>query len=99
MGVLEGFAWGVLGGMFAELLGWFKLRFQSPEDFPSQMKTLEYWIVTVSMMLAGGLLVVAYLRSDVKVNAIMAVNVGASAPLILGALVSQAPPISPGKID
>jgi hypothetical protein len=51
------------------------------------------------MILTGGILVVAYLRSDVKVNAIMAINVGASAPLILGVLVSQSPPIPPGKID
>lgn len=99
MGLCEGFLWGVLGGIFAELLGWFKLRHQAPDDLPIQMKTLYYWIVTVGMILAGGILVIAYLRSDVKVNAIMALNVGASAPLILGALINQSPPISPGRID
>jgi predicted cobalt transporter CbtA len=99
MGLYEGFLWGVAGGIFAELLGWFKLRHQAADDLPIQMKTRYYWIVTAVMILAGGILVIAYLRSDVKVNAIMALNVGASAPLILGALVSQSPPISPGRID
>ena len=51
------------------------------------------------MIVVGGVLVVAYLRSEVKVNAIMAINIGASAPFILGALVSQSPPIAPGRID
>jgi len=99
MGLYEGFLWGVAGGIFAELLGWFKLRHQAPDDLPIQIKTRYYWIVTAVMILAGGILVIAYLRSDVKVNAIMALNVGASAPLILGALVSQSPAISPGRID
>jgi hypothetical protein len=63
------------------------------------MKTIHYWIVTTVMIVVGGVLVVAYLRSEVKVNAIMAINIGASAPLILGALVSQSPPIAPGRID
>jgi hypothetical protein len=99
MGLLEGIAWGIAGGVFAELLGWFKLRHQAPEDLPIHVKTAHYWIVTTCMILSGGILVVAYLRSDLKVNAIMALNVGASAPLILGTLVSQSAPISPGRID
>jgi hypothetical protein len=99
MGLVEGFAWGVAGGLFAELLGWFKLRHQSPDDLPIQMKTIHYWVVTFGLILAGGVLVVAYLRSDVKVNAIMALNIGASAPLILSSLVSQSPHVAPGRID
>jgi|ERR1700733_543601 len=99
MGLVEGFAWGIAGGLFAELLGWFKLRHQSPDDLPIQMKTIHYWVVTLGLILAGGVLVVAYLRSDVKVNAIMALNIGASAPLILGSLVNQSPSINPGRID
>jgi len=99
MSLWEGFLWGVLGGFFAELLGWFKLRYIAPDDHPDWMSTKYYWIVTCLMMLAGGMLVVAYMRSQVNVSSIMALNVGASAPLILGALVNQAPPIPIGKID
>lgn len=99
MGPAEGFAWGFLGGFLAELLGLFRLRHTSPEDFPAWIATKYYWLVTVAMMLAGGFLVIAYLRSDVKINAIMAINLGASAPLLLGSLVSQAPQIPPGRIN
>ena len=40
-----------------------------------------------------------YMQSDVKLNAIICVNIGASAPLIIGALAGSAPRIPPGKID
>src|ERR1700730_6174921 len=99
MGLIEGFAWGFLGGLLAELLGLFRLRHTSPEDFPTWIRTGYYWMVTVGMTLAGGILVVAYLRSDVKINAIIAINLGASAPLLLGSLGSQAPPVPPGRIN
>lgn len=99
MCILEGFAWGILGGVFAELLGWFRLRHQAPQDLPAWMMTPYYWIVTSGMVLAGGVLVTAYLRSDVKINAIMAINLGASAPLLLGSLVNQGPQIPSGRID
>ena len=90
--------WGVIGGGLAELLGWFRLRHQVP-DLPSWMKTPYYWICTLLMTGAGGVLVVAYLRSDMKLNAITAINLGASAPLLIGSFIGQAPPISPGKVN
>jgi hypothetical protein len=99
MGILEGFAWGILGGGVAEFLGWHKLRHQSPDDLPLWMASPYYWSVTLGMVAVGGILVVAYLRSDVKMNAIMAINIGASAPLLLGSLVSQSPSLPPGRID
>ena len=99
MGLWEGFFWGLLGGGLAELLGWFKLRHQAPEDLPKWMKTYYYWGCTILMTAMGGLLVAAYIRSDVRLNAITAINVGASAPLLIGSFISQAPPISPGKVD
>jgi len=48
------------------------------------------------MAITGGILVIAYLRSDIKLNAITAINVG---PLLIGSFISQAPPTSPGRID
>jgi hypothetical protein len=99
MSLIEGFIWGVVGGVLAELIGLFRLRTLSPQDFPDWLKTPFYRVITVVMILAGGILVVAYLRSDVKINAIIAINLGASAPLLLGSLVSQTPQISPGRID
>jgi hypothetical protein len=37
MGLLSGFCFGVLGGLFAELLGWYQLRKQAPSEFLKSM--------------------------------------------------------------
>ena len=80
MGVWEGLVWGLVGGLFAELLGWFKLRQQIPSILPGAY----YWMITGLMILAGGLMVVAYLRSNIPLNPLLSINVGAAAPLIIG---------------
>jgi predicted cobalt transporter CbtA len=97
MGICEGFLWGVFGGILAEILGLFKIRQQSPAALPAWIKSPFYWIVTALMTLAGGGLVIIYLRSGVDLKAIVAVNLGASAPLLIGTLVAQTPSIEPGK--
>jgi hypothetical protein len=97
MEALHGFLFGCLGGCLAELLGWWKLRQQDPRDFPPWVKSPLYWILTFLMICAGGLLVVVYIASDIPIKPILAVNVGASAPLILESLVRQTPHLNPGK--
>ena len=87
--------YGIIGGLFAELLGLYKLRTQAPAAFPSYLRTKFYWIVTAAMILAGGVLVLIYDRSGLVLKPIIAVNVGASAPLIIGSFVQNTPP----KID
>ena len=82
-------------GAFAELLGWFKLR----QQIPSVPSGFSYWIITGLMILAGGVMVVAYLRSNIPLNPLLSINVGAATPLIIGSLVAQAPPIDPGKVN
>ena len=99
MGMLEGFSYGVFGGFMAELLGLFKLRHEKPGSFPAWLRSPFYWIITLLMILAGGVLVVVYLKSAFTLNPVLAVNVGASAPLIIGTLVSQAPPPPLGRVD
>jgi hypothetical protein len=99
MGVLEGFLYGLLGGALAEVLGLFKLRQQAPGSLPGFLRSTFYWIVTVAMLCAGGGIVVVYFKSGISLNPLLAVNVGASAPLIIGSLVAQTPSISLGKVD
>jgi hypothetical protein len=99
VGILTGFSYGVLGGFFAELLGWFQLRKQAPASLPQYSKFWFYWGITLAMILAGGILVVIYLASDIPLKPILAVNIGASAPLLIGTFVAQTPSISPGKVD
>lgn len=99
MGLLEGFLYGLLGGALSELLGLFKLRHQAAESLPGFLKSAFYWTATVGMVCAGGGIVVVYFKSGILLNPLLAVNLGASAPLIIGSLVAQTPSISPGKVD
>ena len=99
MGLIEGFLYGVFGGGLAELLGLFRLRHEAPGAFPVWIKSIFYWIITALMILAGGGLVVVYIKSKFTLNALLAVNIGASAPLIIGALASQVPRAWRARID
>ena len=88
----EYFMYGVFGGLLAELLGLYKLRTQAPATFPAYLRSPFYWVVTIGMILAGGGLVWLYHKSGLELKPIIAVNIGASAPLILGSLVQSKPP-------
>ncbi len=94
MGIIEGFIYGVAGGFLAELLGIFKLRSEVPAELPKWIKSPFYWIVTGAMIVAGGGIVIIYLKSNIEIQPLIAINVGASAPLIIGTLVSQAPKVT-----
>lgn len=99
MAALELFGWGMLGGIAGEVLGAFRLRHQVPEQFPGWLKSWFYWIVAIVMVLLGGGVVVAYVRSGFTITPILAIHLGASAPTLFGSFVSQAPRIDPGRID
>jgi hypothetical protein len=96
MGDLPGFLFGLFGGVLAELLALFELRRHARQDLPHWLKSPFYWIITILMVLAGGGLVVAYIESDIAIKPILAINVGASAPLIIGTLVAKVPRVDPG---
>jgi len=97
MGLFEGFLFGLFGGILAELLGLFRLRQQAPPDF---LKNKFYWLTTVLMVCAGAGLVAVYLRSGMSLTPILAVNIGASGPMIISSLVGQAPAtIDPRRVD
>lgn len=81
------FFWGLAGGIASEVLKWFRVREELHKGIPDYAKSWPYWGVTVFMVLMGGVLVLAHRASEgVDLNPILAVNIGASAPLILGAL-------------
>ena len=78
---------GTIGGALAELLKWFQLR-ESP-NLPDYAHRPLYWIVTVLMALAGGLL--AVIQNIDASDLLLALNVGLSAPLILKGLAAAVP--------
>jgi hypothetical protein len=93
-GILDVFVLGLVGGAAAEAVRWYKIR-DSPNR-PIYWKSPFYWTITVIMILIGGGL--ACLYGTENVNSILAVNIGASAPLIISALTSTVPPstVPPG---
>ena len=93
------FLLGMAGGFVAEFLGLFKLRREAPERWPKYLKTPIYWIISIVMMVVGGGLVILYISSDAAVTPVLALNIGASAPLILQVLTAQAPDVPLGRID
>jgi hypothetical protein len=99
MGLLEGFLYGILGGLLSEILGLFRLRQHSPDTLPVWLRSWFYWSTTLLMTAAGGLLVVIYMRSGISIQPMLAVNVGASAPLLIGSVLGQAPSIPVGKVN
>jgi hypothetical protein len=89
---------GVCGGLATELVRWFGIRDQLATEYPNWSKSRGYWIVTFLMCLAGGGLVYLYVLSNTHLNPILALNIGASAPLLIAGL-TKAADIKPGRVD
>ncbi|MBI1923831.1 hypothetical protein HYR99_06230 [Candidatus Poribacteria bacterium] len=94
------FLWGIFGGIVGEGLVWYNLAKRKPDDL-SHLLPQEpiYWVIIAGRILVGGILVVAYLRSGISIQPILAIHVGITTPAIVGSLASQAPSISPGSSD
>jgi hypothetical protein len=85
------FWYGLLGGVFAELCGLWRLR---REAMPEYCRSWFYWLTTLAMILCGAGLAFIYAKSGVALAPIVAVNIGASAPLIIGSLTAAPPKIN-----
>jgi hypothetical protein len=81
------FGTGCGGALLAELLHWWNLR-ESPQ-LPTYSRNPFYWGITFAMILAGGF--VAWIYFGDRAEAIIALHVGVSAPLILQKLVTSVP--------
>jgi hypothetical protein len=86
------FLFGIIGGALGELLKWYALR-ESP-NLPAYLRSPFYWVITVLMVLAGGVLVLV--QGVSPDNPWLAVNVGLTAPLILKGFASVVP-VQPPK--
>ena len=100
VGYWEGFALGVFGGIGIEILKWYSIRDELlQKQKPLWPNSLQYWIVTGSMIIFGGFFVLVYLGSGVGISYFLAVHIGASTPLLLTGIGKSTPSIQPGKID
>lgn len=83
MSCFETILWGLFGGFCAEAVGFFAIRRLNPNDFPYWVKSPAYYIIALVMVLIGGVITLAYFRSGIQMTAIMAIQIGATAPLII----------------
>lgn len=73
--------WGVFGGAIVELVKWYTHR-QDVSDLIKGIKNKTiYWALTIVMMLTAAPLVFAHRSSGAQLTIILAINIGASAPL------------------
>ena len=91
---------GVAGGAAVEALKWFHKREELHKGLPEYATRWPYWAATIVMISLGGLLAFAYQASDgVQLSPILALNIGASAPLIFSTLAQQIPKSDPGSVN
>lgn len=100
---LSTFLWALGGGVAAEALRWWRLvqrhRAGQSLNLPAYARSPFYWGLTAVVVLAGGMLAVAYAASGQALGPILAVNIGASAPLIIQGLASSAPAVGAATLE
>ena len=86
-GFWQVFAAGCFGGILAEVVKWFNYR--EKHRMPVYSRHARYWIITVAMALCAGAFSTLY--GVGSVNALLAVHIGASAPLIISSFAKTIP--------
>lgn len=95
MSLLETFIWGFLGSLAIEIVNIYQVFQDENPKMPSRYKSYLFWFVRLMLAIIAGGLAMAY-KID---NAILAVNIGASTPLILQALAKGIQPPNYKELD
>lgn len=103
MSMLEVFIWGLLGAAGAELAVVFQLRHQLRAGHHYWLRSPVYWLIVTAMVGFAGVMVVAHAKSGTALNPLIAIQLGASTPLVLRkfreALPDSGTPPDPSKVD
>ena len=85
------FLWGFGGSVAVEVVSIFQFFHDTPIKFPERYSRFWYYVIRLFLAFIGGGLAVAYGIED---KPLLAVNIGASAPLIIHALRQAVPKAS-----
>ena len=101
-GTIELFLWGIFGGCAAQALLLFKARANFLGigfwNFVRMIATNFGYLVPIFLMImVGGIVVVAYHLSGFQLSPIIAIHLGASAPVFVGNFAATAP--EPARVD
>jgi hypothetical protein len=93
MTLTEAFFYGVLGGTLIEVVSIYNLfRYRHRDHVPpAWVRSPFYWVITLIMILSSGGITAAYVSSEVSLTPLLALTLGASAPLLIQHLVVQTP--------
>jgi uncharacterized membrane protein len=87
----EAFFYGIAGGLVPELIALYRMREDFHSNKPGWVNSFFYWIITAVMVLVGGLLALLYKNSGIELTPVLALHLGASAPILLNSLLAAAP--------
>lgn len=91
--------WGCLGGLLGNLIRIVHIANMAPQQRPLIFRDPYWWAQFFILMFLGGVFVLMYEVSSIQLNPVLAVNVGAAAPIIAQNFLSTAPPLGPRRID
>jgi hypothetical protein len=90
MNAFETFLWGLLGALAMELVGIYRL-YKVGKPMPPRYGSILFWLIRGWVMVCGGAVAVGYSLSGLTISSLLAVNLGATTPLLLAELVQLAP--------
>jgi hypothetical protein len=89
--MIEPVLWGLAGGLLGQSLKVIRHADLPKDARPALLADPMFWSVWLLLGLLGGFFALAYVRSGIGLPPILAINVGASAPLLAEKLVSTLP--------
>jgi hypothetical protein len=95
MSPLVAFGLGFVGALLIETLPIYGLRKVSRLDWPDWLTSKAYWAISSAGFLVGGGFAAGYAMNS-NISWLMALNVGAAWPVIVGGLADAAPSFKPG---
>jgi len=90
---------GCFGGLLGNVVRLIQTSAQPPQAHTIDFKDPFYYVQLVLLAFLGGVFVYLYDISGMKLTALLAVNIGASAPIIAQNFLSAVPPVGSRKVD